>query len=92
MNNMLHPHLLLIACQRVTFLCRVSGRFRRGAAGRRLCRFKALAGEQKEQKEGAMQFAFCRAHARRKLFEFHYATGSPIAAEALRRIAEFYEV
>jgi transposase len=57
--------------------------------------FKALAGgqkEQKERKEGAVQFAFCWAHARRKFFEFHHATGSPIAAEALRRIAELYQI
>jgi transposase len=54
--------------------------------------FKALSGEQKERKEGAVQFAFCWAHARRKFFDFHHATGSPIAAEALRRIAELYQI
>jgi hypothetical protein len=32
--------------------------------------------------------AACSAHARRK-FKVHEATGSPITAEALRRIAEF---
>jgi hypothetical protein len=32
------------------------------------------------------------AHARRKFYEFHQATGSPIAAEALRQIAELYAV
>jgi transposase len=52
--------------------------------------FKALAG--KERKEGAVQFAFCWAHARRKFFDFHHATGSPIAAEALRRITELYQI
>ncbi len=36
--------------------------------------------------------AACWAHARRKFYEFHQATGSPIAAEALRRIAELYAV
>ena len=51
--------------------------------------FKALAGE---QKEGAVQFAFCWAHVRRKFFDFHHATSSPIAAEALRRIAELYQI
>jgi hypothetical protein len=30
--------------------------------------------------------AACRAHARRKLFEVHEATKSPIAAEAIERI------
>ena len=54
--------------------------------------FKALAGEHKEPKEGAVQFAFCWAHVRRKFFDFHHATGSPIAAEALRRIAELYHI
>ena len=54
--------------------------------------FKALAGEQKERPAGAVQFAFCWAHVRRKLFDFHHATGSPIAAEALRRIAELYQI
>jgi transposase len=54
--------------------------------------FKALANEQKERKEGAVQFAFCWAHARRKFFDFHHATGSPIVAEALRRIAELYQI
>src|SRR6516165_950316 len=37
---------------------------------------------------GVLQVAFCWAHARRKFFDFHHATGSPIAAEALRRIGE----
>ena len=54
--------------------------------------FKALAREQKEPKKGAVQFAFCWAHVRRKFFDFHHATGSPIAAEALRRIAELYQI
>ena len=41
---------------------------------------------------GAVQLAFCWAHVRRKFFEFHHATQSPIAAEALRRIAELYAI
>ena len=36
--------------------------------------------------------AACWAHARRKFYEFHQATRSPIAAEALRRIAELYAI
>ena len=32
------------------------------------------------------------AHVRRKFYEVHEATASPIAAEALRRIAEFYAI
>ena len=41
---------------------------------------------------GDIVLAACWAHARRKFYEFHQATGSPIAAEALRRIAEFYAI
>jgi len=36
--------------------------------------------------------AACWAHARRKFYDVHEATGSPIAAEALRRIAELYAI
>lgn len=36
--------------------------------------------------------AACWAHARRKFYDVHQATGSPIAAEALRRIAELYAI
>jgi Transposase IS66 family len=32
------------------------------------------------------------AHARRKFYEVHQATGSPVAAEALRRIAALYAI
>ena len=41
---------------------------------------------------GQIQLAACWAHARRKFYEVHEATGSPVAAEALRRIAELYAV
>ena len=41
---------------------------------------------------GEVVLAACWAHARRKFYEFHQATGSPIAAEALRRIAELYTI
>ena len=41
---------------------------------------------------GNIQLAACWAHARRKFYEVHEATGSPIAAEALRRIAELYAI
>ncbi len=40
----------------------------------------------------AIALAACWAHARRKFYEFHQATASPIAAEALRRIAELYAI
>jgi hypothetical protein len=34
----------------------------------------------------------CLAHARRKFFDLHQANGSPLAAEALRRIGELYAI
>ena len=39
-----------------------------------------------------IKLAACWAHARRKFYEVHQATASPIAAEALRRIAELYAI
>ncbi len=41
---------------------------------------------------GAATLAFCFAHARRKIYDVHVATKSPIAAQALLRIAAFYEI
>jgi hypothetical protein len=41
---------------------------------------------------GAVKLAFCLAHARRKFFEIHKATGCPVSAEALRRIAAIYAI
>ena len=41
---------------------------------------------------GEIVLAACWTHARRKFYEVHQATDSPIAAEALRRIAEFYAI
>jgi hypothetical protein len=40
----------------------------------------------------APRLAFCWAHARRKFYDIHVATKSPLAEEALRRIAALYEV
>jgi transposase len=45
--------------------------------------FETIAGD-------GIVLAACWAHARRKLYDVHQATGSPIAADALRRIAELY--
>ena len=42
--------------------------------------------------EGRVRLAFCWSHARRKLRESFDTTGSPVAAEGLRRIAEFYAI
>ena len=41
---------------------------------------------------GAIQLAFCWAHCRRRFYEIHQATGSPLAEEALRRIGELYKM
>jgi transposase len=39
-----------------------------------------------------VELAFCFAHARRKFWDVHIATKSPIAAKALQRIAMFYAI
>ena len=41
---------------------------------------------------GAVTEAACWAHVRRKFFDVHAATGSPLAKEALDRIAAFYAI
>lgn len=41
---------------------------------------------------GDIVLVACWAHARRKFYEMHQATDSPIAAEPLRRIAELYAI
>ena len=41
---------------------------------------------------GQIRLAFCWAHCRRRFYEIHQATGSPLAEEALRRIGELYEI
>src|SRR4051812_13234970 len=41
---------------------------------------------------GAIRLAFCWAHCRRRFYEIHQATGSPLAKEALRRIGELYAI
>src|SRR5919112_1960866 len=41
---------------------------------------------------GAIRLAFCWAHCRRRFYELHQATGSPLATEALRRIGELYAI
>ena len=41
---------------------------------------------------GDIMLAACWAHTRRKFYDVHEATGSPIAAEALRRIGELYAI
>jgi transposase len=41
---------------------------------------------------GDIVLAACWAHTRRKFYDLYEATGSPIAAEALRRIRELYAI
>src|SRR5258707_14977059 len=41
---------------------------------------------------GDIKLVACWSHTRRKFYEVHQATSSPIAAEALRRIAELYAI
>src|SRR4051794_17926188 len=41
---------------------------------------------------GEVRLAFSWAHCRRRFYDIHQATGSPLAEEALRRIGELYEV
>src|SRR4051794_17810171 len=41
---------------------------------------------------GEVRLAFCWAHCRRRFYDIHQATGSPLAEEALRRIGELYKV
>ncbi len=49
--------------------------------------FKAL---QRDRDDGAVVLAFCWAHLRRRFVDIHAATQSPIAAEALLRLAALY--
>ena len=46
----------------------------------------------KERVDDQVVLAFCWTHARRYFFEFHASTQSPIAAEALARIARLYAI
>jgi transposase len=50
------------------------------------------AGFERLTERGEIVLAACWAHTRRKFFDVHEATGSPIAAEALRGIAELYAI
>lgn len=42
--------------------------------------------------DGKIQEAACWAHVRRKFFDLHKAQGSPVAAEAIRRIGALYAI
>jgi len=45
-----------------------------------------------KRQPGRILEAACWAHSRRKFYDIHVANNSPIAAEALRRIGELYEI
>ena len=51
--------------------------------------FKSLA---EGRPEGAIRLAFCWAHVRRRFYEIQAANGSPLATEALKRIAALYKI
>jgi transposase len=51
--------------------------------------FKRLAGT---RADASVTLAFCWSHARRKFYDFHAATQSPLAAEVLKRIGELYAI
>ena len=59
-------------------------------AGRRLRRLQEPAREPAARRQ--VRLAFCWAHCRRRFYEIHQATGSPLAEEALRRIGELYAI
>lgn len=50
------------------------------------------AGFERLTEGGNIILAACWAHVRRKFYDVHGATGSPIAAEAIRKIAEIYAI
>jgi hypothetical protein len=50
------------------------------------------AGFERLQARGNVVVAACWAHTRRYFYEFFEANGSPVAAEALRRIGELYAI
>jgi len=50
------------------------------------------AGFNRLYEEGRIEEAACWAHVRRKFYDLHEAHKSPIAAEALARIAALYEI
>ena len=52
----------------------------------------AYAGFHHLYESGLIQEAACWAHVRRKFYELHLAHASPIAAEAMKRIAELYAI
>jgi transposase len=54
--------------------------------------YAGFAGLLRGEADDAPQLAFCWAHVRRKFYDVHVATKSPLAEEALRRIADLYAI
>src|SRR4051794_18072067 len=48
--------------------------------------YSGFKGLLEDRPAGEIRLAFCWAHCRRRFYEIHQATGSPLAEEALRRI------
>ena len=71
---------------------RPSGRSRISNGFKGVLQVDGYAGFEQLAGSGDVVLAFCWAHARRKFYEVAEATGSPIAAEALRRIAALYAI
>jgi transposase len=51
--------------------------------------FKRLAGD---RADASVTLAFCWTHMRRKFYDFHIATQSPLAADVLKRIQDLYGI
>jgi transposase len=56
--------------------------------------FKRLIGKEEATAAnvGAVTLAYCWAHGRRDFLDLHQSSGSPVAGEVLRRIAELYRI
>ena len=54
--------------------------------------YAGFGGLLRSETDDVPQLAYCWAHARRKFYDIHVATKSPLADEALRRIAELYAI
>jgi transposase len=65
---------------------------RRTAGWRSVLQVDGYAGFERLTGRGDIILAACWGHTRRKFYDVHEATASPIAAEALRRIAELYAI
>src|SRR6201986_2240673 len=54
--------------------------------------YAGFAGLLRGEPDNAPQLAFCWAHARRKFYDIHVATKSPLAQEALTQVAALYAI